>query len=158
MSGQLTRKEKDYCKQGSAKSKGALSELIMFYINGSRISLNLPRDSEQQQRENYAHACKALLMLADTCYDEKAKKKVHDSSLVIELLINAERDTKVIEIGRKHLKRVIENEWTDIDRHYLRATVHKVLTVSDTGLVDGMIAIPEFSKLVELLEEETYKD
>ena len=48
VSGQLARREKDFCKQGSAKSKGALSELIMFYINGSRISLNLPRDSEQQ--------------------------------------------------------------------------------------------------------------
>ena len=55
---------------------------------------------------------------------------MHDSSLVLNLLVNTEIDKELSEIAEKHLKRIVINEasWADIDLHYLRYSVHKLLT------------------------------
>lgn len=128
ISTQLAENLDTYRESISQESVGALSELIMFYIGAS----NHPISDGLTE----AKACRSLIMIADSCYGDP-EKYVRDSSLVIELLFSAEIDQDVLQAAQKHLQRIVSQEeaWTDIDKYYLKMTIHRLLSQGSSAKV-----------------------
>ena len=78
---------------------------------------------------------------------------MHDSSLILNLLIKADYDKSLENIAKKHLNRIVSNaaEWTEIDRNYLSLSVHKHLTQERQLSLEKLLKLIDYCKLIDLV-------